>query len=204
MKGLSYPFCTVFPVDGLSVHTVPVALQWLVVSLPPTTRKFLVQDRAGPKKEKSKTFLYEPFAISSLTTGGNNSKERRRWLCGQLLITIGVTWCKTLNSEKTSRPTQTIGLSLPQSTYFPRCQRTISLVAGAGLEPATFGLWARRATNCYHPAMIIYLTTKNRTKLCNLLKVIVLLFPGIQCLQPSYHPRILQKRNLGYEEVYHQ
>ena len=28
------------------------------------------------------------------------------------------------------------------------------LVAGTGFEPATFGLWARRATELLHPAMI--------------------------------------------------
>lgn len=26
------------------------------------------------------------------------------------------------------------------------------MVAGAGYDPATFGLWGRRATNCFHPA----------------------------------------------------
>jgi hypothetical protein len=30
------------------------------------------------------------------------------------------------------------------------------LVAGTGFEPATFGLWARRATELLHPAIIIY------------------------------------------------
>ena len=29
----------------------------------------------------------------------------------------------------------------------------VLLVAGAGFEPATFGLWARRATKLLHPAL---------------------------------------------------
>ena len=29
-----------------------------------------------------------------------------------------------------------------------------SLIAGAGFEPTTFGLWARRATELLHPALI--------------------------------------------------
>ena len=35
------------------------------------------------------------------------------------------------------------------------------LVAEAGLEPATFGLWAQRATNCYHSAILNYLLRGN-------------------------------------------
>ena len=30
------------------------------------------------------------------------------------------------------------------------------MVAGAGFEPTTFGLWARRATRLLHPAMNIF------------------------------------------------
>lgn len=29
-------------------------------------------------------------------------------------------------------------------------------IAGAGFEPATFGLWARRATELLHPAIILF------------------------------------------------
>jgi hypothetical protein len=32
----------------------------------------------------------------------------------------------------------------------------IPLVAGAGFEPATFGLWAQRATRLLHPARLLY------------------------------------------------
>ena len=32
-----------------------------------------------------------------------------------------------------------------------RLKKSLLIVAGAGLEPATFGLWAQRATNCSTP-----------------------------------------------------
>ena len=34
-------------------------------------------------------------------------------------------------------------------------KKIINMVAGAGLEPATFGLWARRATNCSTPRYLV-------------------------------------------------
>jgi len=74
MKGLSYPFCTVFPVD--ETFCSHRACGTTVTGCFPTLnyqKVCLVEGGAGTKKEKVKTFLYEPFAISSLTTGGNNS-----------------------------------------------------------------------------------------------------------------------------------
>ena len=42
------------------------------------------------------------------------------------------------------------GYALPTELHQHRNQ-IIKMVAGAGLEPTTFGLWARRATNCSTP-----------------------------------------------------
>ena len=41
---------------------------------------------------------------------------------------------------------------MPYIPYF--ATSTIKMVAGAGFEPTTFGLWARRATRLLHPASI--------------------------------------------------
>ena len=43
----------------------------------------------------------------------------------------------------------------------------VSVVAGAGFEPATFGLWAQRATGLLHPAMSSFLASllKKRAKI---------------------------------------
>ena len=53
-------------------------------------------------------------------------------------------------------------------------------VAGAGLEPMTFGLWARRATNCSIPhyfllvfVLIHYLKTLFQLSKCNLCSVLI-------------------------------
>ena len=53
--------------------------------------------------------------------------------------------------EKTQKPLWFLGF-LPR--YLNRCYL---LVAETGLEPATSGLWARRATNCSTPRYWIYL-----------------------------------------------
>ena len=44
---------------------------------------------------------------------------------------------------------------------------SVALVAGAGFEPTTFGLWARRATKLLHPASVIH-HFKVRWQLLNL------------------------------------
>lgn len=82
-KGLVTPSVPFSRLTELSVHTVPVALQWLVVSPHPTTRKFSsLNVEPELKKKKQELFLYEPFAISSLTTGGNNfSKMSKNHFC---------------------------------------------------------------------------------------------------------------------------
>ena len=69
--------------------------------------------------------LFQPIAAYKGSKNGGDDRNRT---------------CDPLNANQV----------LSQLSYIPVCQR--NLVAGTGFEPATFGLWAQRATGLLHPA----------------------------------------------------
>ena len=78
-------------------------------------------------------------------------EPRTTWL----KVKCSTNWANTPYAQNRNRTSDTRIFSplLYQLSY-------LGEIAGAGFEPATFGLWARRASRLLHPAIIIILFKK--------------------------------------------
>ena len=84
------------------------------------------------------------------TTAGRALRILNQYEVGSLvLLMMFVTLLRELLENWT-----TTGASVCDAVLF-------QLVAGAGFEPTTFGLWARRATMLLHPAPVKYIASKD-------------------------------------------